>query len=229
MLPEALLLDLDGTLIDSEQAHTRSIVQYFVRRGISLSDEEQAYVVGHAWQEIYEFLDVRRRIGLSLRELQVEAVRFKDAQIAAGELDMPVLPGAAEFVARVHETGVPIAIVSGSCRAEIEQILPRLGIGPKLHFFMGAEDYPRGKPAPDGYLAAAARLSVRATRCLVVEDSEAGIASARAARMRVVATSAANPPQHSPAHQRQHDAHRIVDGLHAIDLDFIRDLMQMDL
>jgi HAD superfamily hydrolase (TIGR01509 family) len=228
MLPEALLLDLDGTLIDSEQAHTRSIVQYFVRRGIELSDDEQAYVVGHAWQEIYEYLDVHARVGLSLTELQVEAVRFKEGQMSRGELEMPVLPGAAELVERVHEVGVPIAIVSGSCRAEIEQVLPRLGIGSRLRFFMGAEDYPRGKPAPDGYLAAASRLVAQPTRCLVVEDSEAGIASARAARMRVVATSAANAPKGSLAHQSQHDAHRIVDGLDAIDLDFIRSLMQME-
>lgn len=226
MLPDALLLDLDGTLIDSEGTHAESIAQYFEYRGIQLSHEERAFVIGHAWQEIYAFLRVEERLGVDLPKLQREAVRFKDELMAKGELHMPVLPGARELVEQVHAVGVAIAIVSGSSRAEIEQVLPKLGIESRLRFFMGAEDYPKGKPAPDGYLQAADRLGVERSRCLVIEDSHAGITSGIVAGMRVVATRAANPPPGTPGHQDQSAAHRLVDGLEHVSLDLIREVMR---
>lgn len=226
MLPAALLLDLDGTLIDSESTHAESIAQYFAARGIRLSDEERAFVIGHAWQEIYAFLRAEERLGIGLAQLQLEAVRFKDELMARGELHMPVLPGARDLVEQVHAAGVSMAIVSGSSRAEIEQVLPKLGIGSRLQFYLGAEDYPHGKPAPDGYLRAAQRLSVQRTACLVVEDSTAGIQSAIAAGMRVVATRAANPDPGTPGHQDQRAAHRVVEGLEALSLDLIREVMR---
>jgi HAD superfamily hydrolase (TIGR01509 family) len=226
MFPAALLLDLDGTLIDSESTHAESIAQYFEHRGIALTDEERAFVIGHAWQEIYAFLRVEERLGVDLRQLQREAVRFKDALMERRELHMPVLPGARELVEAAHTVGVPLAIVSGSSRAEIEQVLPALGIGPRLRFYLGAEDYAHGKPAPDGYLQAAQRLEVACARCLVFEDSHAGIASALAAGMRVVATRAANPPPGDPGHQDQSAAHRVVEGLDGVDLDFIQAVMR---
>jgi HAD superfamily hydrolase (TIGR01509 family) len=226
MLPDALLLDLDGTLIDSESTHAESIAQYFDHRGIALDDEERAFVIGHAWQEIYAFLRVEERLGVGLLELQQEAVRFKDELMARGELHMPVLPGGRELVEEVHAAGVAIAIVSGSSRAEIEQVLPKLGIEPRLRFYMGAEDYANGKPAPDGYLGAAQRLGVECSRCLVIEDSQAGITSAIVAGMRVVATRAANPAPGTPGHQDQSAAHRLVDGLEHVNLDLIRAVMR---
>lgn len=226
MLPQALLLDLDGTLIDSEGTHTESIAHYFASQGFVLNDEERAFVIGHAWQEIYEFLRVEERLALSLSELQQKAVEFKDRMFAEGKLHMPVLDGSTELVERVVGAGVPVAIVSGSCRAEIAQALPKLRIEKHLEFYMGAEDYQFGKPAPDGYLAAASRLEVEASECLVIEDSHAGIHSALAAGMRVVATRAANPAPGSPGHQDQSQAHRVVDALTALDLSFIRDVMR---
>jgi sugar-phosphatase len=75
-----------------------------------------------------------------------------------------------------------------------------------------------GKPAPEGYARAAARLGVAPARCLVVEDSEAGISAALAAGMRVLATSAANLPIDHPGHQRQDAAHRVVPSLVGLQL-----------
>jgi beta-phosphoglucomutase-like phosphatase (HAD superfamily) len=226
MLPAALLLDLDGTLVDSEAVHAESIDRCFRARGLLLSAEERDFVVGHAWQEIFAHLRVEARLGISLRALQDEAIALKERELRAGTLQMPVMPGGAALVVNMHEREVPVAIVSGSCRAEIEQVLPRLGVAERLSFYLGAEDYPRGKPAPDGYLLAARRLGVAPDRCLVVEDSHAGIASARAAGMRVIATRGANPPPGAPGHQDQGAAHRIVGGLDAIDLRLIADLME---
>lgn len=211
-LPHALLLDLDGTLVHSEGIHIEGLVRFCAARGLELTEHERLFVIGHAWQEIHAELRLADRLGVSLEEVISGTVAAKDEMFAAG-LKIPVLAGARELVALARAAGIPAAIVSGSARGEIVQALEVLEIGAMLEFFVGAEDVARGKPAPDGYLQAATRLGVAPAGCLVVEDSEAGIAAAIAAGMRVLATAAANPPAGAPGHQRQERAHRIVPSL----------------
>lgn len=216
-LPQALLLDLDGTLIHSEHIHTEGLVRFCAGRGLELTEPERLFVIGHAWQEIYAELRLDARLGASLAEVVAGTAAAKDAMFAAG-LRLPVLDGARELVSLAHAAGIAVAIVSGSARAEIVQALAVLEIGEMLRFYVGAEDVVRGKPSPEGYALAAGRLGAAPGRCLVVEDSEAGIAAGIAAGMRVLATAAANPPEGRPGHQRQHAAHRVVPGLAGLQL-----------
>lgn len=224
-LPSALLLDLDGTLIDSEAIHAEGIARFLAEYGIALDERERAFVIGHAWQEIHAHLRVAERLGLDLPALQRGSIAAKERMFAEG-VRIPALAGAIELVHEVADAGVPVAIVSGSCRAEIEHALEDLGFGARLAFYLGAEDYPRGKPAPDGYLAAASRLGASPARCLVVEDSAAGIAAALEAGMRVLATAACNPPPGAVGHQDQRGAHRIVAGLAGVGLADLVALME---
>lgn len=224
MLPAAVLLDLDGTLVDSESVHAEAIARYMATRGVMLDERERAFVIGHAWQEIYAELRVGERLGDDLLTLQAATDRTRELMRHEG-ITMQVLDGARELVATLTELEIPTAIVSGSCRAEIADALELLGIEHHLRMYFGAEDYPRGKPAPDGYLAAAERLAVVPERCLVFEDSEAGIASGLAAGMCVVATAAANRPFGSAGHQDQRRAHRIVPQLTGIDRAFLYEVM----
>lgn len=216
-LPHALLLDLDGTLVHSEAIHTEGLARFCAGRGLELTEHERLFVIGHAWQEIYAELRLGDRLGVSLAEVVDGSIAAKDELFAAG-LKIPVLPGARELVALARAAAIPAVIVSGSARAEIVQALAVLEIGAMLEFYVGAEDVARGKPAPDGYLQAAARLGVAPRRCLVVEDSEAGIAAGLAAGMRVLATAAANSPPGTPGHQRQERAHRVVASLAGLGL-----------
>ena len=223
-LPSALILDLDGTLIDAEPVHAEGIARLFADHGITLSDQERAFVIGHAWQEIFAHMRPDERLGLDLEGFKAGAIAAKERMFAAG-LEIPVNEGARELVAMATDLAIPTVIVSGSSRREIEHALPHLGFGERLRFYLGCEDYPRGKPAPDGFLAAATRLAVPPARCLVLEDSHAGIAAGLAAGMRVLATSACNPPPGSPGHQDQHLAHRIVSSLAGLGPDDLRALM----
>jgi len=120
---------------------------------------------------------------------------------------MTVMPGA---VAAVRRMGArwPLALVTGSSREEAGQALRVLGLEDAFPVLLAAEDYPRGKPAPDGFLAAARALGVAPGRCVVLEDSAAGIAAARAAGMTVIAVRAGNFAGHD-----QSPAHAIVDTL----------------
>jgi HAD superfamily hydrolase (TIGR01509 family) len=203
----ATLFDLDGTLIDSEREHAASIARVLLRLGIPLTPEEEAFVIGHAWQDIYELLKGRypASLTLSLEELKRASVEDKRVQLTQG---LPALPGAVELVRRLAVRGAPMTIVSGSSRAEIADALHWLGLTDCFPFYFGAEDYPRGKPAPDGYLLAAEALDTPPHRCLVFEDSAAGIASARAARTFCIAVRAGNF-----SGQDQSQAHQVVDSL----------------
>ena len=201
--PHALLLDLDGTLIDSEMVHAAGLARLGRDRGAPLAAEESLYVIGHGWREIYEHLRLGERLGLSVEAVIQGTVAAKEMLFGEG-LELPVLPGARELLALARAHKIPVAIVTGSARCEFEQALPALGLKPgELKVTICAEDVPRGKPNPDGYLRAAELLDVRPSACLVIEDSEAGIAAALAAGMRVVASAAGNRPEGTPGHQDQ--------------------------
>src|SRR5690606_7291731 len=102
-------------------------------RGLELNEHERLFVIGHAWQEIYAELRLGARLGVSLTEVIHGTVAAKDAMFAAG-LALPVLAGAHELVALADAAGIPVAIVSGSARAEIAQALEVLPVAAMLAF-----------------------------------------------------------------------------------------------
>jgi beta-phosphoglucomutase-like phosphatase (HAD superfamily) len=223
--PRALLLDLDGTLIDSEMVHAAGLVRLCRDRGVELTQDEALYVIGHGWREIYGHLRLGERIGLDLAAVIAGTVAAKEILFGEG-LELPVLPGVRDLLALVRAAKIPTAIVTGSARCEFDQALPALGLRPAdLAASVCAEDVPRGKPAPDGYLRAAQLLAVPAEACLVVEDSEAGIAAGIAAGMRVLAVAAGNRPVGAPGHQDQRGAHHRLASLVGLTLDDLARMM----
>lgn len=223
--PSALLLDLDGTLIDSERVHVAGLARFCRDRGLALEQRELLYVIGHGWQEIYRELRLGERLGVDRDAVIAGTIAAKEALFGEG-LVLPVLPGAREIFALARAAGVPAAIVTGSARLELDQALPALGLHPgDLAAIVCADDVPRGKPHPDGYLRAAQLLGVPPGRCLVFEDSEPGIAAGLAAGMRVVASAAGNPPPGATGHQDQSRAHRSVASLAGLTLADLAALM----
>jgi HAD superfamily hydrolase (TIGR01509 family) len=205
----AVLFDLDGTLVDTERQNAEAIGRVMHSLGHVMTEDDKQYVIGHGWREIYQRLAGKAETPVTFDELLERAADAR-AQIVAEE-GLDILPGAVALVERVAKKW-PTALVSGSSRREIEACLHALGVGAHFRFFVGAEDVPRGKPAPDGYLQAAKRLAIDPQRAVVLEDSTAGIAAARAAGMRCIAVRAGNF-----AKQAQDQAHHIVDSL--VDVD----------
>lgn len=226
-LPEALLLDLDGTLIDSEAFHCEAVVRCLRRHGLEPDARERRLILEHNWITVHRELGLERRIGLDFGTLQAGAIAEKPALIAEGR-GIRVLPGVTAFIERAQALGVGLAIVSGSSRVEIEHALDVMGMTTASRFrcLVGGEDVGAPKPSPEGYLLAARRLGAVPDRCLVVEDNAAGIASALNAGMRVVATRAVLPPPGSPGHQDQSRAHRVVQGVHVLDDAALRHAMR---
>ena len=196
-LIEAVVFDLDGVLVDSEEVWDAVRGRYVRERGGRYDAAVQRAMMGMSAPEWSRFLhedagvpDEPEAINRDVVELMLEAYRR----------ELPLLPGAVETVRRVAEA-FPLALASSSNRAIFEEVLELAGLTDCFRATVSSEEVERGKPAPDVYLEAARRLGVAPSSCAAVEDSHAGIRSASSAGMRVVAIPNASYPPDAGALQ----------------------------
>ena len=184
--PAAFLFDLDGTLIDSEMLWARAIVEWLADYGAAAPlDDIATLVFGHSWFDIhaallerFPFLP-RRSPARNALELRVHYDRISTDPSSL------IIRSAVAFY-REAAKFAPCAIVSGSPHDDVAAAAQLCGIAAETSFVLGAEDYARGKPAPDGYRLAAQRLNAEPAACLVIEDSTAGVHAGLAAGMKVI-------------------------------------------
>jgi beta-phosphoglucomutase family hydrolase len=174
----AYLFDLDGTVADSMPLHWRAWSQAITEFGGHFPEE-----LFYAWGGIplvktVEMLN--ERFGYSMSP--VETVKRKEALYHEIIHELQPVASVIEHVEAQHGR-IPLAIVAGSPCASIHSTLTQLGLLDRFQVIIGSEDYQHGKPDPEPFLTAAARLNVPPADCLVFEDAEAGIAAAQAAGM----------------------------------------------
>lgn len=186
MRPAAFLFDLDGTLVDTEMLWVRAIVDWLADRGQATTVEAFAPVIfGHSWIDIHAAIHAQfPGLGKTSPIEDAKSLRGYYARLATDPAKQ-VVPGSVAFLKRVAKIA-PCVIVSGSPHADVQAAADLCGVAGLVKFVLGAEDYGRGKPAPDGFLKAAERLDVDSSECVVVEDSTAGVAAGRAAGMHVI-------------------------------------------
>jgi HAD superfamily hydrolase (TIGR01509 family) len=180
---EAVIFDLDGVLLDSEQVWDEAREQLAKERGGRWHENAQRDMMGMSSLEWSRYMhDV---IGLPEppEEISREVVE-RMAKLYREHL--PVIPGAREAVERLA-AGWPLGLASSSNRELIDLALELLGVKHLFKATVSSEEVARGKPAPDVYLEAARRLGVDPTHAAAIEDSENGIRAAKAAGMRVIA------------------------------------------
>ncbi len=184
---QAVFFDMDGTLVDSESAATEATRLAVADFGETLSKEDERAVIGLPWQSILDRCILNYSLPVT-PEMLMEKIKRHKWDLLEGATK--VLPGAVEAL-RLCAERFPVAIVSGSYREEIEQVIELLEIHDEVRFIVGAEDVIPGKPFPGPYIKAAGLVQVPEKHCLVFEDSAMGTQAARRAGMYTVAVEAA--------------------------------------
>jgi HAD superfamily hydrolase (TIGR01509 family) len=209
----AVIFDLDGVLIDSEQVWDDVREQLARERGGRWSEQSQRAMMGMSAPEWSRYMHEVVGLPESPEEINREVVTRMLARYADGP---PWLPGAIEAVRRLAETR-PLGLASSSNRVVIDAVLAAGGIAGLFRATVSSEEVARGKPAPDVYLEAVRRLGVPAADCTAIEDSHNGILSAKAAGMRCVAI----PNAHYPPGDAVGEADAIVGSLDELTVEVL--------
>jgi HAD superfamily hydrolase (TIGR01509 family) len=191
----AVIFDFNGVLVDDEHVHFALFREVLARQGVSLSEDEyHDRYLGYDDRRCFEAVLHDAGRGASPRELDDLIAQKAERYAEVAEAGLRFFPSAAECLGALSERW-PLAICSGALRPEIEFALHRLQSRSRILAIVSAEDTTRCKPDPDGYVLALkairatggpALADLDANECLVLEDSLAGIASAKAAGMQAV-------------------------------------------
>jgi len=187
---EAVVFDLDGVLLQSEEVWDAVRERYVREAGGRYDEEVQRAMMGMSAPEWSRYLHEEAGVRQDPEDINRAVV---ERMLEAYRSELPLLPGAVEAVRRTAES-FPLGLASSSNREIFEAVLDLAGIADCFGATVSSEEVARGKPAPDVYLEAARRLGVEPERCTAVEDSHAGIRSAKSAGMRVVAIPNASYP-----------------------------------
>jgi len=195
MHSRAVILDMDGLMLDTEPFYQRAWQEAVRRLGHELSDETFRSFSGKsdADSEAALFKELGPRFPLSDFQAAWPALWLEEVR-ARG---VPTKPGIPDLLSTLREYGVPTAVATSSPAARAELALREGGIAEYFSVVVTCEAVSRGKPAPDIFLAAARRLEVPAPSCVVLEDSDSGAQAAAAAGMRVIVI----PDRREPSRQ----------------------------
>lgn len=187
----AVLWDVDGVLIDSGEQHRRAWEQLAREEQFPYSDAAFWATFGMRNADIFP-----RMFGVSGPPERIAALADRKEAIYRALLaeDAVALPGAKELLVALHDAGYRQALGSSAPPANLEAIIRLLDIGSLLDAVVSGEAVAHGKPAPDIFLAGAARLGIIPAQCLVIEDAPAGVAAAHAGGMRCLAVRRAGQP-----------------------------------
>jgi HAD superfamily hydrolase (TIGR01509 family) len=170
---DAVLLDMDGTLVDSDAAVERAWTAWASEYGV---DAETVVAIAHGRPSDATV----RRLRPDLDEADLGVAAARQLALQYDDLsDVLPAPGAAELLTALERLALPWAVVTSADARLAKARLSAAGIDPPL--LVTVEDVSAGKPDPEGYRLAATRLGVNPAHCLVVEDSEPGAAAGRAA------------------------------------------------
>jgi HAD superfamily hydrolase (TIGR01509 family) len=208
----ALVFDLDGVLLDSEQVWNEAKEEVVREQGGRWREDAPRRMMGMSSPEWAGYLHDELGVPLDPEEISDVVVRRLE-RIYRERL--PLIDGAGEVVERLGAR-LPLGLASSSNREIIDLFLDLSGLGPHFAVTLSSEEVARGKPAPDVYLEVMHRMGADAADSIAVEDSENGIRAARAAGMRVVAVP---NPHYPPDPTVLAEADDVVDSLHELTLE----------
>ena len=216
-MPAAIIFDLDGVLLDSEQRWNEAKEALVREAGGTWLEEAPEVMMGMSSPEWSAYLRDDLGVQRGLDAINDDVVRRMHESYEDG---LPLLPGALETV-RALAARWPLGLASSSNREIIDVFLERSGVGDLFGATVSSEQVARGKPAPDVYLETARRLDAHPRACVAIEDSSNGLRAAHAAGMPVVA---APNPHYPPGDDALALAAAVVDGVGDVTPDLVEGL-----
>jgi HAD superfamily hydrolase (TIGR01509 family) len=189
-VPEAVIFDLDGVLMDSEQLWNSAKEALVREAGGRWRSEAPTAMMGMSSPEWSAYLRDELGVPMDTDGINREVLR---RMLESYRRELPLLPGASEAV-RALSARWPLGLASSSNREVIDLVLELADFGDAFRVAISSEEVERGKPAPDVYLEVAAELGVQPAGCVAIEDSSNGLRAAAAAGMAVIAV----PNEHYP-------------------------------
>jgi HAD superfamily hydrolase (TIGR01509 family) len=182
-MPDAVIFDNDGLTLNTEEAWTRAETTLYARHGATFTMDHKRELLGTAGPIAAARME--RHLGLPGRgaalTADLHALVMEELQQGA-----PPMPGVVELLGALREAGIAVALASNSPAEFVDRALRTAGMTKAFDAVVTADRVQRPKPAPDVYLAAAAAVGAEPARCVALEDSETGVAAARAAGMVVI-------------------------------------------
>lgn len=179
---KAFIFDMDGVIIDSEPLHSRVKMETFAHFGLPFDEGDLAQYMGRTSVDIFsDVLKKEHRTDVSVQEI----VNYKHAhylELAVGGA-LEAIPGSLELIARLRAAGVPLALATSSWRRVVDAILVQFDLTEAFASVISGSELPKSKPDPAIYRLSAEALGVDPRKCVVLEDTAAGVAAAKGAGM----------------------------------------------
>jgi HAD superfamily hydrolase (TIGR01509 family) len=179
---QAVVFDLDGVIIDTEGVWEEVRRGYVAEHGREFLPDSQQRMMGMSTPEWSRHLSEDVGVGGTPEQVAADVLNRMAERYRAA---LPLIPGSVDAVRRIADR-FPVALASSSARILIDQVLATAGLADVFQATLSTEEVPRGKPAPDVYLAATAKLGFAPEACAAVEDSSNGLRAAAAAGLAVV-------------------------------------------
>jgi HAD superfamily hydrolase (TIGR01509 family) len=180
---EAVIFDLDGVIVDSEEVWAQVREEFVREHGGRWHENAQREMMGMSSKEWSRYMADELGVSLSPQEISDQVV---ERVCEVYRRDLPLIPGAVDAVRGVGAVW-RLGLASSANRPLIDFVLELAGVTSQFAVTISSEEVPRGKPAPDVYLEASARLGVEPSRAAAVEDSGSGMLAAREAGLGVIA------------------------------------------
>lgn len=211
----AVIFDFDGVLANSVPVYRRAVIE--TMEGLGVTGSQSAMIDDGDTRTVARQLIDHHNLNVELESLTGAIERNALDQL----LTVPsIVPGARELLTGLTTLGVPLAIASLAPRRNILTVLRQDGLEKYFGWITGVEDVRRFKPDPEVFLTAADGLGVTPDGCLAIEDSDSGVAAARAAGMIVVALTTTLPAE------RLQEAHKIVPRLADLNPETLADIFR---
>lgn len=208
---QAIIFDMDGVIVDSEPLHIKAERQTLAPFDLDISDAEFHAYMGQTPKKLLEGIIAKYALPTTLEAIYpIHAANL----LRLYRNEVTPIPGAIELIAQLAQTGLPLGIASSSDLELIHAVIDKFHLGSAIGAVASGQEMTRIKPHPDIYLTVAERLGVDPARCCAIEDSTAGVRSAKAAGMACIGFQSPNSPG-----QRHDLADRVVDDLRTLCLD----------